>query len=147
MSQPTPFWAGRNATLVFLRDSKKVEFKDKTWSVKQRGVEASDNVGGEDRSREQTIVDGYDIEIEAFMEDLQELLVLLDDVAQRDTRTQPKEIGVGMLIKPNNGTRVAFQASQVTFGLFEFNGNPGRTERAMLRVPLKARYFDAVPTV
>lgn len=147
MSQPTPFWSGKNATLVFLRDSKKIQFKDRTWSVKQRGVDAEDQVGGEDRARFQTIVDGYDIEIEAYMEDVEELKALILDTADRDTRTQPKDIGVGMLIKPNNGTRAAFQASQVTIGLWEFNGNPGRTERAMLRVPLRARFFDSVATV
>lgn len=142
-----PFMAGKNADIIVTRGPKKVVLKARTWSWKQRGVEAEDNVGGEDRARYQTIVDGYDIDVEALMENMAELDVLLDDTHQRDTRTAPVEIGVGFLIKPNDGSRKGYAAIGAVLALFEYMGNPGRTERQTMRVPFKAQDIINVATV
>lgn len=146
MSAPTPFFKGKDVTLIFLRDSKKVEFKSKSIEVTKNTTDSNDGVNGEDRDRLQSVTNFFEIQIEAWMEDLSELQMLLDEDAQLDTRTQPVEKGVGMLVRPNNGTRFAAEAQQVTIGGWGWSV-PGRTENSMLKVPIRARYFKSVPAV
>jgi hypothetical protein len=144
---PTPFFRGKDVTLIFLRDSQRVEFKCKTIDVKRNATNANDGVNGEDRDRLDSITNFYEIQIECFMEDARELQMLLDEDAQRDTRTQPLENGVGLLVRPNNGTKYSAQASQVTIDDWDWSAAPGRTEASMLKVPLRARYFNTIPSV
>jgi hypothetical protein len=80
------------------------------------------------------------------MEDVEQLRTLIEETAQLDTRTQPVDKGAGFLVKPNNATRAAFQASGISIDDWQWNMS-GRTDRAMLTVPLRAQRFEEVPTV
>jgi len=142
----TPFFNGKNVTLIFLRDSKTIHFLAKSMSVKENATLAADDVNGEDRSRFQKIVNGYDIKIDCYMEDVEQLKTLLEETAQLDTRTQPVDKGVGFLVKPNNATRAAFEATGISIDDWEWN-LAGRTDRSMLTVPVRAQRFDQVPAV
>jgi hypothetical protein len=146
VSAPTPFFKGKDVTLIFLRDSKKVEIKSKSIEVTLNSTDSNDGVNGEDRDRLQSTPNFFEIQIEAYMEDCKELQIMMDEVEQIDTRTQPLEKGVAMLVRPNNGTKYAAEAQQVSIGAWSWSIS-GRTENSMLKIPMRARYFRAVPTI
>lgn len=143
----TPFWSGKNAKLVFILDNKKVELHPKTWSVKENATIIADDVGGEDRSRLHKIINFYDWNLVCFQKDLKPLVAMLNFDAKIDTQTQPFEVGAGIIIYPNNGTRAGFEGREIMIDDWNFDGNPGRVERGMLTVPFRSRYFEPVPTI
>jgi hypothetical protein len=142
-----PFWSGRNAKFVWIIDSKKVDVFPKTWSVKQNATVYADDVGGEDRDRPGKIINHYDWTMSLFQKDLSVLKALLGYDAKIDTLTIPFEVGAGILIYPMNGTKAAFEGREITIDDWNFQGNPGRTERGMLDVPFRSRYFEEAPTI
>lgn len=144
---PQPGFSGKNARLVFVMDRKKVEFIPKTWNVKQRATLIADGVGGEDRDRIGKIIDGYDWALACYQTTLNQLMALLGYDAKLDTNTEPFECGAGIVIYPNNGTRAGFEGREISIDDWTFDGNPGRTERSMLVVPFRTRYFEPVPTI
>lgn len=146
MAVATPFASGKNFKIIFLLGNSKVAFKDKTWTVTEEAEEAHDEVNGEDRSRDQKIVSGYDIDIDFYNETAAEINALIADTQQKDTRTQPLDAGLGILFNPNNGTRSAWQARECTVMSWHL-ANSGRRDRAMGKVKLRARYFEPVPAV
>lgn len=143
----TPFWSGRNAKFVFILDNKKVEFMTKTWQVKQDATIYADDVGGEDRARPGKIINLYNWTVLAFQKDLKNLNALLTYDAKIDTLTQPFDCGAGILITPNNGTRVGYEGREIIIDDWTFDANPGRTERSMITMPFRSRYFEPVPTI
>lgn len=146
MAGNTPFWSGKDAKMVFLMDNKKINIYPKTWDVTEDATIIADDVGGEDRSRLQKIVNFYSWNVEAFQPDLELLAAMLNYDAKLDTRTTPFECGAGIIIYPNNGTKAGFEGRELSIDAWKFTGNPGRTERGMITVPFRTRYFEPVPT-
>lgn len=143
MAAPTPFFAGKNCTLIFMLGDKKVKLFNKTWSVEEDAVEAHDDVGGEDRTRDQKITNGFNIKISSFQEDLALIAALVADTQQKDTLTQPQDAALGIIFKPNDGSKSGMQAREVTLMSWALTEG-GRTERFMVDSPLRARYFEPV---
>lgn len=143
MAQPPPFWSGKDLKLAFTFYNEKLVVHWMSVEVTQIGEEVQDDVGGEDRSRFDTILDGYGIRVDGKMEEVAQVKRFLEIQASRDAREIPKESAVGFLIYPRNATRAAFQAREVSLGLWSFKVS-GRKERNDLSVPLRARYFDPV---
>lgn len=141
----TFFWRGRNAHFVLILNNKKVNFTPKTWSVKENATLFTDDVGGEDRSRPGKIINHYDWTITSYQKDLEILNAVLGYDAKIDTLTQPFDVGAGILIFPNNGTKAKFEGREVVIDDWTFDGNPGRTEAGMITMPFRSRYFEPVP--
>lgn len=141
-----PFFKGLAVKLIFLRDSKKVELKTKTIDITKNVTESHDGVNGELRDRNQVTCNYFEIQIEAFLEDLREVDVLLADQQQLDTRTQPVEKGFSLVIQPNDGSTWAAEAINPVIGGWNLNV-PGRSENVMLKVPLFADDVVGLPVV
>lgn len=146
MATPPPLMSGKDAVTIFMLGNSKVEFLSKTWEVKEDAVEAHDDVNGEDRTRDQKIINGYDITLGCFMENMRLLEALIADSQQRDTRTQPQDASLGFLLRPSDGSRKGFAGKEITVGAWTW-ANSGRTERMMINFPLRARYLEKVPTI
>ena len=145
MATPVPFWAGKDLKLIFTFNNAKLTVLWVSVDVKQVGVDVQDDIGGEDRSRFDTILDGYQITVAGKMEKVKEIERWLEIQAGRDAREMPKESAVGFLVYHRDATRACFQAREVTLGLWGFSVG-GRRERNATDIPLKARYFDKVAT-
>lgn len=141
-----PHWGGRNAVFSFYQDNAKVVLNTKSWSCKPNVTEVADGVCGEDRDRLDSQVNYYELQVEAFLSDLKPVIAMLADTANRDQNVLPLRKQATLSIKPNDGSKVAFAASEVTIGAWELSV-AGRTDRAMIKIPLRARYFDQTPTL
>jgi hypothetical protein len=143
MATPIPFWTGKDVKLILLLEDKKLELPNMSVEVTQLGEDVQDDMNGEDRSRFDTIVDGYAIAIQGKQERCDQVKAFLQAQANRDNRQLPKESSVGFLIYHRDTTRSAFDAREITLGLWAFSWG-GRKERNATNVPFKARYFDSV---
>lgn len=141
-----PFFNGKNVTLIFERDSKPVKFKAKSFSIKRNATLHADPVNGELRDRVGSTTNYFEGNIEAFMEDVEELKTLVQEVQQLDTFVQPVDKGAGFLVKPNNATRAAFQCIGISIDDWAWN-TTGRAERSMMTIPFRAQDFIDTPTV
>ena len=141
-----PHWGGRNSQFSFYHNNDKVVLNVKSWSCKPNVTEVADDVCAEDRSRLDSFVNYYELQVEAFLADLKPVIAMLADTANRDQNVLPLRKQVALAIKPNDGSKVAFAASEMSIGAWELSV-AGRTDRAMIKIPLRARYFDQTPTL
>ena len=141
-----PHWGGKNASFKFYLNGNPVVLNVKSWSCKPNVTEIADGVCGEDRDRLDTITNYYEFQVEAFLSDLRPVAALLSDTANRDQNVLPYRKEVSLTIKPNDGSKSAFVASEMSIGAWDL-GVGGRTDRAMLKVPFRSRYFDPTPTL
>lgn len=140
-----PHWGGRNSTFSFYLNNDKIVLNVKSWSCKPNVTEVADDVCGEDRARLDSQTNYYEVQVEAFLADLKPVIAMLSDTANRDQNVLPFRKQVALSIKPNDGSKVAFAASEMVLGAWELSV-AGRTDRAMIKIPLRARYFDQTPT-
>src|SRR6188472_2106969 len=138
----TPFWQGKDVFLVVLLEKKKLQLPNMSITVTQLGEEFQDDINGQDRSEFGTTLDGYQIAINSVKQRrTDQLKAFLEVQANRDNRQLPKESSIGMLIRHQDGTKSAFDARDVTLGLWAFNIE-GRKARNSLDCPFKAKYWD-----
>ncbi len=141
-----PVWSGRNATVVFLLKGAKLEVPIASGSVTRRGVESDDDFCGADRSEPDFETQGFDIDLDFKQRKAEFLEAMIDYQADLDSLVQPEESAVAFVIKPNDGTNIAFQArGRVTPGAwnFQFAGKQKNSGKC----PLKAQYWEKVPTL
>lgn len=141
-----PHFSGRNSTFNFYLDNDKVVLNTKSWSVKPNVTEVTDDVCGEDRSRLDSTVNFFEMQVEAYLADLKPVIAMLKDISNRDTNVLPLNKQASLSIKPNDGSKVAFVGSEATLGAWEL-AVAGRNDRAMIKIPLRVRYFDQTPTL
>lgn len=139
----TPFWAGKNAKILFFVDDTKVEFDVESWNCKPNVTEIDVGICGDDRDENQRIVNYFEISLTGRIRDMKVLQALLQDVDNDDGLVEPLAKDVAMSIKPNDGTRVSFAAQEVTIGAWELSVG-GRKELASVTIPMKARYFKEI---
>lgn len=142
-----PFMAGKAATCKVFVDGSPVTFKVQSWSVTQRSVKAEDGLCGENRPHIQTIVQGYDIGLECFVSDTEELKKLLVNVENDDANVMPLDKAVSLTLKPLDGTRQGFvTGGEVTIDDWSLKAG-GQSERLKLTIPIRAQYVKAVQTL
>lgn len=149
MANRLPFWSGKDLKLLFLLEvlngpPEKLELTSMSLEVTVLGEDVQEDVNGEERARFDTIIDGYGINIQGKQEKCDLLKRFLEVQANRDTRRIPEENVLGIVIYPRDGSRVSFEAREITLGLWAFNVG-GRKERNAMTVPLRAAYFDPMP--
>lgn len=141
-----PFWSGKNAKVTFLQDNTKVPVDVTSWSVKRNATKVNDGVGGEDRDRLDSITNYFDISLTCKQVGIEDLKKLLEDIDNEDALVAPLDKALAFTIKPNDGSKASFVATEVTVDDWDW-ASGGRTERQTLTIPLRARYFREVSTV
>lgn len=146
---PNPFLKGRNVTLTYLlaQENAKAEnlvVQAKNFTIKPNGVDIADDILGKDRSDLDYELNFYDISMTCLIRDLKLLRAALKHQAQRDLAVAMAESAVAVIIKPNDGTREAFQLRGFVLGGWELSFG-GRTDRAEMPFPGRAPYFDPMP--
>lgn len=135
-----PYASGKNFSLKLFQDNASIgDLPVKSFEINRDGTMAEDGVNGEDRNRNQFITTGFSGTIDAFVRDLKVLDKLFDQQDTEDASTAPLEVGMGLLMRPNNGTRDAVTLTEMTLGNWKL-ASSGMTDRAMLTIPFKARY-------
>lgn len=146
MPAPLPYWSGKDSKLKFFFEDKTLLIDVMSWSVKPNVVEAADGVCGELRDRLQTIINFYEVQIEGKQEKMAAIGEFLKEQQRLDDRVIAAEKAVGILIFPLDGTQAAYQCREYTLGAWELSAK-ARTDRNMLNVPGRCRWFDELKTL
>jgi hypothetical protein len=142
-----PTWAGKNATVYFFQDNKKVTLNVTKWEVKPNVTEINEGFAGQDRDDLQTIINFYEISLECKERKTELLQAMVDNQANIDEEFIPFQQGVAILIKPNDGTQKAFQTKgQHSVGAWALSA-PARNQTNTMNLPVRAQYFDNVPGI
>ena len=142
----TPTFSGKDAVIRLFINGSEVVLLAKTWEVGPSTTEVADDVNGEPRSRLQTITNHYDGSISCFQNDTKALAALLQNEANDDAEVSPYVKTLGFNFKILDGTRQNFIGRETVLGAWKINQS-GRTERVMLAIPFRCRWFKAVPTI
>lgn len=142
MGAPTHL-KGNKATLVFfIAGNPAGEFDVKSWEVTRNATEINDGVCGEDRDRLDSVTNFYGIDVECFSPTAAMIDTLLDEQANDDASGIPTAKTVSFILKPP-GQKKGYNAREVALGAWRV-GAGGRSDRLMIKVPLRARYFEQV---
>jgi len=141
-----PFWAGKNAKLVFtfMDATLVVDYTD--IEISREGTEVADPICGEDRDRLQFITSHYGVTINAQQQQTDLIKKFIKEQEQLDARNLLKGSSVIILIFPNNGTFASFQCQQYTLDKWKLNIG-GRSERNKMALPGRCRYFREIPAI
>jgi len=140
-----PFWKGKNSKLIFVLDNAKVVLDVMSWDITRNATEINEGVCGEDRDRLDDETNYFDWSLTVKMQKLDALEAMLEDQENQDQKLIPLVKGVGVLIKPNDGTQKALQAGgEISIGAWALRVG-GRTERNEMTIPLRSQYVKELP--
>lgn len=141
-----PYLKGKNVTLTFLlagenAQAQNIVLRAKVGNVKQNGVDIADDILGEIRSDLDFELNYYEFTMTTLLKNLKALRAALKHQDQRDLQVAMADSAMGVVIKPNDGTREAFQLREVTLGAWELNFS-GRADRIEMPFSLRAKFFE-----
>ena len=140
------FFRGKDVKLRLFIQSAELQLNAKTWSCKANLTKFADDVNGEDRSRPGRIINFWEFAFAGYQRDVVAFNAFLADIANDDAEVAPFIKNVGILIKMIDGTKAAYNATEVTIDDPELNQG-GRGEAVMLNGGFRARYFKQVKAV
>lgn len=136
----TPVASGKNSTLAFVFGDSSLDIFVEDWEVQQLATEFEDDECGADRTEYGTQVDGYQLNISAKLRDLKPLNAFLAHTAQQDANVGGTDIGVGLRISPNDGTRTTYNGRRIALAPWSAKGS--RKTRLTYNFALKMSYFE-----
>lgn len=145
MTAPAPFFAGLHCRMLFIQDNAQVVLETQKVEIKTAGTKANDGVNGEPRNRHAFYVDGYEISVTAWLTDLTPVKALLRNQQNEDASALPLTKAFGIVVFPPNSAKAAINADEVTIDDWSWS-IPGRTERSLITVPMRARFLKDVRT-
>jgi hypothetical protein len=144
MAQPPIL--GKNTTITFLlagegAKANNLVVRPQSGSIKPNGVTVEDDILGAIRTEVSYELKYYDVNFVSTIKDLKLLRALLKYQAQLDLQVAMADSTLGVVIRPNNGTREAFQLRGFTLLGWELN-LAGRTEKQTITIPGACSYFE-----
>lgn len=139
------FVSGKNTQFRLQWNATVFTVYTKTWSVEEVAVEAEDGVNGETRDRLQKITKYYRANFDCYDDGSSQILQnLITNQANDDAYNPQLPLAGGVLFTYQTGnSKAAFVLNGCTMGPLKVN-NPGRTERVMHSLSLRAQYFAQV---
>lgn len=141
-----PVWAGKNAHIVFNLNNTEVALNVRSWEIQRVGEWAEDDFCGRLRTDSQFILKYYSVSIEAAETELGLLEALLEEQANIDQNAIPLEGWIGIMIRPNNGTKKSLLGRDMSIGDWKL-GAGGRTERNAVTLPLRFGDLAGLPSM
>lgn len=142
----TPFFSGKDAVLRLFINGKETILNCKSWDANPNVTKVNDGVNGEDRDRLQVIVNYFEFTASCFMDKAQQIPDVLAYYGNNDAQVTPYDAAAAIQFKLLDGSKAAYVAKEVTVDDIKIS-NSGRTDRVMLSLNFRARYFDAVPSI
>ena len=142
----TPFFSGKDAVLRLFINGKETILNAKSWDASPNITKVNDGVNGEDRDRLQSIVNYFEFSASCYMDSGAQIPDVLAYYANNDAQVLPFDAAAAIQFKILDGSKKAFVAKEVTVDDVKIS-NSGRTDRVMLSLNFRARYFDATPSL
>jgi hypothetical protein len=129
-----PTWSGRNVDIIFILgrangQQRKVELNAVKIDIARLGVESEDNFCGRLRAEFDVETTGYSVSIDAKQRKTEVIDAFLEHQAALDTLVQPAESAIGVIIRPNDGTKKAYQLEGYVPGLWSI-GIEGKSKNS-----------------
>ena len=140
----TPHATGKNSFLTLFKGSNPLGgFDVEQWTIKRVGEQIEDGVCGETRTRKDFEITGYSLTVSLFNRDLEKLGKLLADQKDADDIKPQDELTLGIVIKPKDGTKVAYKLVNGVFDDWQLAVG-GQTQRIKVDLPMR---FDDLEEV
>ncbi len=137
------FFAGKDLVLRVFVNGQEVVLNTKTFNVKANVTKANDGINGEDRDRLTRYINFFDISANCYQNDAKLLQALLDDIKNDDSQVAKLAKAAGIRIRVLDGSKAAFVVKELILDDFDFQST-GRTDKAMMNINMRCRYFDPV---
>jgi len=138
-----PTFSGKDSVFRLFSNGIEIVLLAKTWELGPNCTNVNDGVNGEDRDRLQTITNYYEGTLTCFQNDLKALNALLSNTANNDAEALPFDQAFVASFKIIGGPKNNFIGKEMTIDNWRENQG-GRTERVMLTIPFRCRYFDPI---
>jgi hypothetical protein len=141
------FLSGKDAVMRYFQDGTELAtLNAKTWECGPKATEFADGVNGERRDRVGAQTDYYEITLELWVDNLDQIDVLLVDRDNEDARVVPLDKSALMQIFPRDGSQKAYAFLDVVVKDWRIKQG-GRKERMLVSVNLLATDMKKIPTV
>lgn len=135
-----PHWAGKNQRTVWMMGRNKIAIDVMSTDCNAVGTKVSDGIAGEQRTRNQFIIDHYELKLVVQQQKLEALKPLLDWQSTLDSFAIAPGSAVGLVITYNDGTKDTLSIQDITIDDWSF-AIPGRSDRNKLTIPMRANIF------
>lgn len=130
------FLTGANSTCLFYFDNSKLVLNVSDWSIKEKLTTGEDHVNGELRARPWRILDGFDINLTAKIDDPEAVHIVFANSSFNDINKDnvPKNVNFILLVK--TGKLYSLNTSGICIiNSLEYSTS-GRTDRLQLKISL-----------
>lgn len=135
-----PHWAGKNQRTLWMVGRDKVPIDVMSTDCNAVGTKVSDGIAGEQRTRNQFIIDHYELKFVIQQQKLEGLKPLLNWQSNLDSFAIVPGSAVGLVITFNDGTKNTISIQDITIDDWSF-AIPGRSDRNKLTIPMRANIF------
>lgn len=135
-----PHWAGKNYRTVWMVGRSKVAIDVMSTDCNAVGTKVADGIAGEQRTRNQFILDHYELKLVVQQQKLEALKPLLDWQSNLDSFAIVPGSAVGLVITYNDGTKDTVSIQDITIDDWSF-ALPGRSDRNKFTIPMRANIF------
>jgi len=122
MAKDLPFLTGRRGVLKFVLDNDEVVIPTTKFGFKTVGTEIKDDINGENRSRYDYQLDGYEANATVKVRDVKLLRAWLKNQDNDDAGVAPLDAALAFRFAPRDGSRSSFVGTEVTWDGFDWDG-------------------------
>jgi hypothetical protein len=132
-----PHWSGRNQRTLWVLDNDKQLIDIMSTDINAVGTKVADGIAGENRTRNQFILDHYEVKFEVQMQKLEALRAVLRWQTNIDGFAIPLGSTVGLVITFNDGAKDTVVLQDITIDDWSF-AIAGRSDRNKFTLPMRA---------
>lgn len=138
-----PHWSGKNLTMVWFLDNDKVSLDKMSIDINAVGTKVADGMLGEQRTRNQFIIDHYEFKTDVQQSALEAVKALLKIQDNRDSSDLELVSTLGLIINFNDGTKDIVTLQDITVDDWSWSIG-GRADRNKVSIPMRANIFKEI---
>jgi hypothetical protein len=141
------FLSGKDAVMRYFQDGKElVALNAKTWDFGPSVTKFRDGVNGEKRNRTGSQTDHYELNLELWIDNLDQVDTFLTDRDNEDAEAIPLDKSALVQLFPRDGSKKAYAFVDLVLEDWRVKQG-GRTERMLLTVAMSAGDMKKMQTI
>ena len=141
------FLSGKDAVMRYFQDGKEmVALNAKTWDFGPSVTKFRDGVNGEKRNRTGAQTDHYELNMELWIDNLDQVDTFLADRDNEDAQAVPLDKSALVQLFPRDGSKKAYAFVDLVLEDWRVKQG-GRTERMLLSVSMSAGDLKKMQTI
>lgn len=135
-----PHWSGKNLNMVWFLDNDKVTLDKMSVDINAVGTKVADGILGAKRTKNQFILDHYELKLAVQQSKLEAIEALLKIQDNRDADALELISTVGLVFVFNDSTKDIATLQDITVDDWSW-AISGRTDRNKVTIPMRANIF------